>query len=82
MTCHEEQRISELERRIARLEEGRHGSTIRGWQAAARVLGVADSTVHRWFRTDPKFPKPTRVRPVKCGIKPEWRLSDLILYRN
>ena len=77
-----EARIADLERRLSLLEQGKHGSIIRGWGAAARVLGVTDSTVHRWYKTDPKFPKPVRVRYVKCGVKPEWRFSDLTLYRN
>jgi len=77
-----ESRIADLERRLSLLEQGKHGAIVRGWGAAARVLGVTDSTVHRWYKTDPKFPAPVRVRAVKCGIKPEWRLSDLTLYRN
>jgi len=81
MTYREEQRISEIERRLDRLEGGRHGKTVRGWSAAARVLGVADSTVHRWFKTDPRFPSPVRVRTTKCGVKPEWNLAQLTDYR-
>ena len=75
-----EARIADLERRLSLLEGGKHGQIVRGWGAAARVLGVADSTVHHWFKTDPKFPTPVRVRVVKCGVKPEWSAQSLVSY--
>jgi len=81
-----EARIADLERRLSLLEGGRHGATVTGWSAAARVLNVSSATVRHWFKTDAKFPKPSRIRTFKRNgevrLKPEWRLSDLTLYRN
>ena len=78
-------RIAELERRMSLLEHGRYGSTVTGWSAAARLLQVSVPTVRRWFKTDPRFPRPDRVRTIRRGdevrTKPEWKMTDLTSYR-
>lgn len=81
-----EARILELERRVSNLEQARHGTTVRGWCAAARVLNVSTATVRRWFKTDPRFPRPARMRVFKGAnerrISPEWSLASLIIFRT
>ena len=85
MTYHEEQRLQALERRIDALEQTQHGSLVKGWSAAARVMGVSEPTVRRRFRTDPRFPKPTNMRIIRTKTdvrtSPEWTLSQLTSYR-
>ena len=85
MTYHEEQRVLALERRIEALEQSQHGSLVKGWSAAARVLGVSEPTVRRRFRTDPRFPKPAGIRTINTRAdtrtSPQWHLSQLTNYR-
>lgn len=76
--------ITRLAERIDALERLHYGSkTVRGFSAAARVLDLSVSTVHRRFKTDTSFPRPSRVNPNKLGRTcPEWPLSSLLNYKN
>lgn len=83
MTYQDRQMFDALERRLAKLEQQHTSSRIKGWEAAARLLGVSSATIKRWWRTDPKFPKPvsTRIRGSAKHISPEWEAKDLNQYR-
>lgn len=76
--------IAELTRRVEALERLHYRSkTVRGWDAAARVLDLTGPTVKRRFKTDPNFPKPSRVQAMRANrSRPEWSLSSLLNYRN
>lgn len=75
--------LLELTERVAALERALYGSkTVRGWNAAAKVLDLSAPTVVRLFRTDRKFPKPTRTTLRGKGVSPEWPLSSLLNYKN
>lgn len=81
-----EVKVADLERRLARMESEQHGRTVRGWAAAARVLRVSIPTLRRWFKTDPKFPAPARIRSFKGNhqrrVQPEWSLNSLTQYNH
>lgn len=68
--------------RLASVEEAVYGGTlIRGWAHAGRVLGLSAPTVKERMKTDPRFPKPTRINHSKNGPRPEWLLSHLLAYK-
>lgn len=76
--------VAQLTERLAALERAMYGSkTVRGWNAAAKVLDLSAPTVVRLFRTDHRFPKPSRVKVRGGGrVSPEWPLSALLNYKN
>lgn len=75
--------LAEMRERIASLEEVVYGGTlVRGWSHAGRVLGLSAPTVQERMKTDPRFPKPTRINHGKNGLRPEWNLRQLLSYKN
>jgi len=82
------QRLENIERRLEALEGSPNGSRVRGWEAAARVLGVTSATIKRWWKTDPRFPRPIGLRtfgPITQGndrrVSPEWSVDQLRGYK-
>ena len=76
--------VQELRERVAALEQAIHGSTtVNGYEAAARVLGLSAQTVKIRLKRDGKFPRPQRVNAHGLGrSRPEWSLNQLLSYKN
>lgn len=79
-----EEQVAAFERRIAALEQQRHGgTTVSGWEQAARVLGLSAQTLKVRAKRDPKFPRPLRVNAHGLGrSRPEWSVTQLLCYKE
>lgn len=72
----------DIEARLAALERAVHGgSVVRGWSAAARVLGLSVTTIKKLHKLG-RLPKPRAVNGRKDGMSPEWSLSSLINHKT
>lgn len=82
--------VADLDRLLSAIE---HSQTLRtnrvdGWEAAARLIGISVPTLKKRAKTDPRFPRPNhtttfkRTDKKKSYLRPEWKLSDLLNYKN
>ena len=71
-----------IEARLSALEHAVYGgSVVRGWSAAARVLGISVTTLKKKHKLG-QLPKPRSVSGRKDGMSPEWSLSSLINHKT
>jgi hypothetical protein len=82
--------LTELDARVRLLEAkvGMGGSDeVDGWEAMARVINKSRPTAKQLAQR-PDFPRPIRTMKFrrkgsdKVFVRPTWRRSDLLKYRN